>query len=199
MAKTLKRAGDRQEAGDWREWAKAGGDAHVLIAKDPGPLPKIRIESKEDADLALKAIASADNTLASIEEMMAETINEAKADAVEEGALPLKWKKLLEKELEKWAVKMRDGSDLFDQSRTVTLNFGKLFFHASSGAIRLVRSVEYVLGHLKAKKLTHCIRTIEEPDKEAIKALDDAVLKEIGCKREKPDYFHYEVFKPEVK
>ena len=39
-----------------------------------------------------------------------------------------------------------------------------------------------------------CIRTIEEPDKEALAAYDDATLEDVGCAKSKPrDRFYYEV------
>lgn len=157
--------------------------------------PKVRIQSRDDADLALKEMGKLQDRIAAIENREREIIRAAKERMVEETALSRKWLAAHEEELEKWSRK--DEADW--EGRTLALNFGRIFFRASTGAIALKRSVEYVLDHLKAKKLLHCIRKIEEPDKDAIKALGDDVLKEIGCKREGPDFFHYEVFKPEVK
>ena len=170
MAKAEKAIGDRQQAG-------------------------VKIHTKEEADQALKQIGTLQDWVAKTQSHANERSREI-LDSAQTSIKP--WQKeiaALEKEVERWAREVEKSW----VGRSLEMTFGRLFFRASSGAIKLVRSVEYVLDHLKAKKLNHCIRTVEEPDKDAIKALDDDIVKEIGCKREKPDYFHYEVFKTEVK
>lgn len=74
--------------------------------------------------------------------------------------------------------------------------FGKLAFRKCPPAIEFtVKKIEKVLAALKAKKLTNCIRTVEEPNKDVLLGLDDATLAAVHCKKKpsekfevKPDY-----------
>jgi len=183
-----------EEMASWREWAKAVNPPPLTLS-DPGPFPRVEIKNREDVDLALKAIGETDQLLSAIESKLLADVNAAKEEAVADSKAPLKWKKSLEKELGKYAEKDKANWD----GKTLVLNFGKLFFHKGTGAIKFFRSIEWVLAAIKAKGWTHLIRTVEEPNKDAMGPLDDAQLKEIGGKREKEERFHYEVFKPEVK
>ena len=165
------------------------------MAKATKKVMGVTIREKEDADRVLKELGRVEDRIVAIESREREVIRQANERAVTETKFLLEERNIFVEELERWAR----ANEKDWEGRTLVLNFGKLFFRASSGAIKLVRSIEYVIDHLKAKKLTYCIRTVEEPDKDAIKALDNDVVKEVGCKREKPDYFHYEIFKTEVK
>lgn len=153
------------------------------------------IMTQPEADELLRDIGRLEDKIAQIHARESESVRQANERAVAEGKPLIDARKAMVDKLEAWA---RENEKDWP-SRTLELSFGKIFFRASSGAVRLARSVEYVLDHLKARRLFHCIRKTEEPDKEAIKALDDATLREIGCKRERPDYFHYEIFRPGVK
>lgn len=74
--------------------------------------------------------------------------------------------------------------------------YGKLAFRKCPAAIEFtVKKVEKVLAALKAKKLTNCIRTVEEPNKDVLLGLDDATLAAVHCRKKpsekfevKPDY-----------
>lgn len=74
--------------------------------------------------------------------------------------------------------------------------WGKLAFRKCPAAIEFtVKKIEKVVAALKAKKLTNCIRTVEEPNKDVLLALDDATLAAVHCKKKpsekfeiKPDY-----------
>lgn len=73
--------------------------------------------------------------------------------------------------------------------------WGKLAWRKCPAAIEFVKKVEKVLAALKAKQLTNCIRTVEEPNKEMLLALDVATLAALHCKKKpsekfeiKPDY-----------
>ncbi len=73
--------------------------------------------------------------------------------------------------------------------------FGKLAFRKCPPAVKLLKKAEKVLAALEARKLTHCIRTVEEPNLEAMHMLDDATLEAVGARRQpsekfevKPDY-----------
>lgn len=163
--------------------------------QDGNKKEKIEIESREKADRALKRIAELEGEIGDWESIYGDQIRGLNDDLVVRAKPLLAERKAAVDALEKWA---RANAGEW-AGRSLALNFGRLSFRVGTGAISLKRSVEYVMDHLRAKKLFHCIRTVHEPNKEALKALDDATLKEIGCRREKPDYFHYEVFKTEVK
>jgi phage host-nuclease inhibitor protein Gam len=60
--------------------------------------------------------------------------------------------------------------------------FGKIAFRKLPPKIKFLKTVEKVLAALKAARLTECIRTIEEPNKEVLLALDDATLKTVHVK-----------------
>lgn len=74
--------------------------------------------------------------------------------------------------------------------------WGKLAFRKCPAAIEFtVKKIEKVVAALKAKKLTNCIRTVEEPNKDVLLALDDTTLAAVHCKKKpsekfeiKPDY-----------
>lgn len=74
--------------------------------------------------------------------------------------------------------------------------FGKLAFRKCPPAIEFtVKKLEKVVAALKAKRLTNCIRTVEEPNKDVLLGLDDATLAAVHCKKKpsekfeiKPDY-----------
>src|SRR3989304_3528013 len=115
----MAKAAEQKTICDWRQWVDEPGDfgSPVLILRDPGPLPKVEIKSRGDADLALRALGDTERCLATINQMADEAINEAKKEAVEGAANPLKWKKELEKELEKYARANEKGWE----GRTLTL------------------------------------------------------------------------------
>lgn len=61
--------------------------------------------------------------------------------------------------------------------------FGKVAFRKLPPKIKFTRAVAKVLAALKAARLTDCIRTTEEPNKEVLLALDDATLKTVHAKK----------------
>lgn len=68
--------------------------------------------------------------------------------------------------------------------------FGKVAFRKCPPAIHLlVKNVEKVLAALKARKLTNCIRMVEEPNKEAMALLDDETLAAVGARRAPAEKF----------
>ncbi|MCS6290384.1 MAG: host-nuclease inhibitor Gam family protein [Nitrospira sp.] len=90
---------------------------------------------------------------------------------------------------------MRPASKKKDAGVVFTSTFGKLAFRKCPAAIEFRKKVEKVLAALKAKKLTNCIRTVEEPNKDVLLGLDDATLAAVHCRKKpsekfevKPDY-----------
>ncbi len=91
---------------------------------------------------------------------------------------------------------MRPASKKKDAGVVFTSTFGKLAFRKCPAALEFtVKNVEKVLAALKAKRLTNCIRTVEELNKDVLLGLDDATLAAVHCKKKpsekfevKPDY-----------
>lgn len=169
--------------------------AKAAIRKKEGQELKVHVESREEADLALRQIAALEEEIQHVEASYGEKIRNLQEAMIEQADYPRRLRAAYEAALEKWA---RQEEKKWE-GRTLVLNFGRLFFRMGSGAILFKRSKEFILQRLRSRGMHWAVRKIEEPDKEALKGCDDSVLKAIGCKREKPDYFHYEVFKTEVK
>lgn len=67
--------------------------------------------------------------------------------------------------------------------------FGKIAFRKLPPRVEFTRKIEAVLVALKAARLTSCIRSKEEPNKEALLALDAATLKRVHVKKVGGDQF----------
>lgn len=95
---------------------------------------------------------------------------------------------------------MQPASKKDDAGLVWKSTFGKLAFRKCPPAIEYtVKKIEKVLAALKAKKLTNCIRTVEEPNKDVLLGLDDATLAAVHCRKKpsekfevKPDYAEIE-------
>jgi len=73
--------------------------------------------------------------------------------------------------------------------------FGKAAFRACPPAIVFTKKAEKVLAALRARRLFDCIRTVEEPNKDVMAALDAETLAAVHAKKKpseqfevKPDY-----------
>lgn len=77
------------------------------------------------------------------------------------------------------------------------LNFGKVSFRLSTKIV--IRGVQACIDALRSLGLKDFIRVKESPDKEKMKDLDDAVLAQVGAKRQPEDVFGYEVNRERVK
>lgn len=107
-------------------------------------------------------------------------------------------------ELEIWCdahrSEMQPASKKDDAGLVWKSTFGKLAWRKCPAAIEYtVKKVEKVLAALKAKKLTNCIRTVEEPNKDVLLGLDDVTLAAVHCRKKpsekfevKPDYAEIE-------
>lgn len=107
-------------------------------------------------------------------------------------------------QLEAWCdahrAEMQPASKKQDAGLVWKSTFGKLAFRRCPAAIEFTtKKIEKVLAALRARKLTNCIRTVEEPNKEVLLGLDDEVLAAVHCKKKpsekfeaKPDYVEIE-------
>lgn len=147
-----------------------------------------QFETWEDVDRALKAIGEIDRELAIIEADQNETIDRAKAEAKAQ-AKPFQDRKAgLETAMKEFCEANRAE---FLKQKTKRLTFGSVGFRLSSKVV--IRKLGDTLQALKDFKLLHCIRTREEPDKEAMKALDTETLAAVGAQLKSENVFGYEV------
>lgn len=160
--------------------------------------PAIRIASKDDANKALWAMSRLKDAIAAIELSYQIEVRELE-ERLSGEVSPLK-KNLAayEKALEKWARRDYDQAGGWGVTRSIFFTCGKISFRLSPPAIKLARTIEYVLERLRARKMASCIRVKEEVNKEALEAYGDEILREVGCRRAQKDEFYYEIF-PEVK
>jgi phage host-nuclease inhibitor protein Gam len=84
--------------------------------------------------------------------------------------------------------------DLFREKKSVDLVFGSIGFRQST-AIHVRKTT---LALLKQLGLLHCVRVKEEPDKEAMKELEDDTLAQVDAVRKSEDRFFAETNKEEV-
>jgi phage host-nuclease inhibitor protein Gam len=159
--------------------------------------PRLAIKTRAEADHALRDIGALEDDLAQIHARAGKLVGKVTDRAAQKAKPLIAERDLIAAELERWA--REEGAEEFEPgSRSMQLTFGRLFFRKGSGKI-IIRSVEKLLARIKTKGWTHLIRTVEQPNKEAMATLTDLELKEIGAKREKEDYFNYECWKPEVR
>ena len=159
---------------------------------------KIEITSRDDADRALKLMGEIEALISDAETRYNELIDKVKEEMVEECGPVKKTLKKWVRALEKWTTKNK-AREFPEDSKTLELNFGKIFFKWTPWRIEFDVAEETVIERLRARKMESCIRVVASVNREALEAYDDEVLKKLGCRRERDDKFHYEVKKEEVK
>ena len=128
------------------------------------------------------------------------TVEEADATLAEIAARcePLK-KDIVAREqaLVQFALARRE--ELFKNRKSRELTFGTIGFRVSS-SLRTIKKMtwERVLGVLKERGMTNCIRIKEEVDKEALRTLGPNTLADVGCKLTQEDAFFYELNEAEL-
>ncbi len=83
------------------------------------------------------------------------------------------------------------------KGKTRVLNFGTVSFRQSTKIV--IRGVQVCIEALRKLGLKDYVRVKESPDKEKMKDLDDAILLQVGAKRQPEDVFGYEVNRERVK
>ena len=157
------------------------------------------MQSFDDVDMKLKAIAEADTFIAQSEAKMNEEINKIKEryDLLTKEQRGLK--QILEQEVEGFC---KMNKEKFEESKTKQLVFGKVFFRTSPPKVTQLNKKYTVATTLElAKKLfkKKFIREKEELDKEevlasyAAKEIDDQKLAAIGLKIDQDEKFGYEI------
>ncbi|MDT7040843.1 host-nuclease inhibitor Gam family protein [Candidatus Nitronereus thalassa] len=104
----------------------------------------------------------------------------------------------VEAALEKWCEAHRDDMAVVKKSGGLTWRgaFGKVAFRKCPPSVSFTKkNMAAILAALKSRKLFNCIRTVEEPNKDAMVLLDKQTLREVGAKvgaeekfEIKPDY-----------
>lgn len=144
------------------------------------------LNSWDEVDTCLAEIAAADRELCLIEGAANENIEQIRK-AIKETSQPVLDKKTaLELAIKEYCEANRAE---FIKTKTRQLTFGEVGFRLSTKI--MVRRIAETLQALKDLGLGQCIRIKEEPDKEAMKALTDETLAEVGAGRKVENTFGY--------
>ena len=155
-----------------------------------------KINSRDDADRALQRIGQLQLQIEVLKAEVEVQIDQLRDTLKEESAVYLAAIVDNEAALEEWAK-----ADVKTwPAKSLKFNFGELGFRKGKAAIKLKLAIDNVVARLRACKLTDCIRTTEEVDKEQLANYGDEVLKKVGCWRTKPrEKFWYEPKREVVK
>ena len=155
------------------------------------------IKSLEEADSTLARIAGLKRHIGLVEASMNEQVDAIKLQAANDAEPHKQQVAALEQSLVRFADYHK--TELFTVKKSRDLTFGCLGFRQSS-KLKLIKKMtwERVLQMLRDLNLKHCIRTKEEPDKEALKGLKPEQLQNLGCKVEQEDTFYYELAEMEL-
>ena len=148
------------------------------------------VSTVEEADATLAEIAARKRQISLHEIALKEDVDKLRAECAAR-CEPLK------KDLVQFALARRE--ELFKNRKSRELTFGTIGFRVSS-SLRTIKKMtwERVLGVLKERGMTHCIRIKEEVDKEALRTLGPNTLADVGCKLTQEDAFFYELNEAEL-
>lgn len=141
------------------------------------------MESWDEVNDALKEMARLRVKVNAAEAKMNERINAAKETAAHVTDHWLRRYAELEEAVESYC---KANKAEFARRRTKSLFFGEVRYRVST-KIMLMSGAEAVLEALRKLGLTQYIRTKEEVDKDAMKALDDNTLAKVGACRATTD------------
>lgn len=149
------------------------------------------INSVEEADSVLAEIAAHRRKIELYEIGLRESVDALKTECTDKCDAHKQAITTREQALMQFALARRD--DIFKGRKSVSLTFGNFGFRASS-TLKTLRKFtwERVLNLVKDRGLA-CVRTKEEVDKEALRALDADTLTSVGCKLVEEDAFYYEL------
>jgi phage host-nuclease inhibitor protein Gam len=157
----------------------------------------IVIDTRDDADRCLQRIGELERYLENAENDIEVEVYRLREGMLAETAPAREALAKNRKALEAWT---KGDAKNWGKEKHLDLNWGKVGLRRPPAAIKLLLALENVIEKLRAKKLTSCIRVIEEVDKEALANYDDATIAAVGCKRTKPkDRFWYETKKEEIR
>lgn len=143
-----------------------------------------RIETIEDANLVLREIGLLETELKTIDSEAHKEIAEIKSEAAKQGEPKRNRIAELSGLLGAYAEYNKD--ELFRDRKSVELSFGVFGYRASTSISVKKTTIEL----LKKLHLGKYIRVKEEPNKEALAALDDETLHQVDAVRKlKNDFF----------
>jgi phage host-nuclease inhibitor protein Gam len=150
-----------------------------------------------DVDDALKKIAEAELDLVDIEGEMNKQIQGIKLTASQE-AEPINDRiASLGKDIKAFVEEHRDELD----GKTKMLNFGKTGFRLSTKVVlpKPKEKLAAIIKSLKARKMTDCIVTVENINKDVLKSkyTEDEIIR-VGASLKKEDTFWYETDKEKL-
>lgn len=146
------------------------------------------LESWDEVDRCLREIGELDRELGLLEAGQQEAIDGIKA-VTKATAEPLQAKKAgLELAIQQYAEANRAE---FVKTKSRELTFGTVGFRLSSKVV--IKRIADTLQALKDLGLSHCVRTKEECDKEAMKQLPLETLHAVGATLKQEDAFGYEI------
>lgn len=147
-----------------------------------------QLNSWAEVDDTLRQIGEIDRDLGQIEAKQNAAIDKAKAKAKEDAEPLNARKKGLEAAIKEFCDAHRAE---FGKVKTKQLTFGSVGYRISTKVV--MKTVADTLQALKDLGLTACIRTKEEPDKEAMKNLPTDTLAEVGAGLKVENTFGYEI------
>jgi len=151
-----------------------------------------KLESLEDVNLALRDIGLAEKELEAIDNEANKQIAEIKTETAKKGEkLRLRIQDLSAKIA---AFAEYNKADLFKDNKSVELSFGKFGWRKTTK----ISVKKTTLELLRRMNLLKCIRTKEEPDKNAMAELTDEELLQVDAVRKVSDDFFCEADTEEV-
>jgi phage host-nuclease inhibitor protein Gam len=155
------------------------------------PAPE-KLESLEDANSVLRELGLLEREIETIDAEAQKQIGDIKAAAAKQGE-PLR-KKIAELSAKVGAFAEYNKADLFKDRKSVSLTFGVFGFRRST-AISVKKTTVALLEKLQLSKY---LRVEKQPDKEAMKELDDESLAQVDAVRKIKDEFFCEPDREEV-
>lgn len=158
-------------------------------------MPDVMLESWDDADIALKDIAEAENAKAEIEAEMNRQINMIK-EAAEKAVKP--HTTLIaerNKQLKSFAEVNRVD---FGKAKSKKLTFGELGFRASSKVVIKQGTIAQVIKNLRKLGMADCINIKESINKDSLKTYSEDKIVKAGASLKKEDTFWYETDQQEL-
>jgi len=152
----------------------------VVVAK--------RLANWQEADEALLKIARLERQIEGLEAAMQDDIEAVKREAVKMVKPLQEEKNLLALALELFCEARKEE---FGERKSRELNYGRVGWRQSTRI--LIRRVKDCVESLKSLGLGKCLRVSENPNKEAMKQLEDGVLAQVGASRKVEDVFGYEL------
>jgi phage host-nuclease inhibitor protein Gam len=155
------------------------------------PTPE-KLETLEDVNSALRELGLLEREIESIDADAQKQLGDIKAAAAKQGE-PLR-KKIAELSAKIGAFAEYSRSDLFTEKKSIDLTFGVFGFRKATS----ISVKKTTIGLLEKLGLDKYIRIKKEPDKEAMKEMDDESLAQVDAARKTKDEFFCEPNREEV-